>query len=64
MLLSIAELIPQCIQLHVQVTIGSLGCHKLGECANACARRPVCFCNETDGDASVLNSIMPGEQHK
>jgi hypothetical protein len=54
---TIAELIPQSLKLHAQVTLRSLGWrHKTGQCANSHAhtRRSVCFCNQGGEGASIL----------
>jgi len=41
--LDIVVLIPQSLQLHVQVTLDSLVSHMTGKCAKSCARRSLCF---------------------
>ena len=50
----IHALIPQSLQLQVQVRLASRGwCHKTGECVKPSTRISVCFCNQTGRGASI-----------
>jgi hypothetical protein len=44
---------PQSLQFHAQIALQSVGCQESGECAKSCARRSVCFNNQSGGDSSV-----------
>ena len=51
---TITGLIPQSLQVQALVRLASLGwCCKSGECAKSCARRSVCFCNDSAGGGSI-----------
>ena len=50
----ILRLIPRSLQLQAHVNLASLGWrHKWGKCAKSYARRSVCFCSQSGGDASI-----------
>jgi hypothetical protein len=51
---AIAGVISQSLQLQSLVKFASLGwCYMSGECAKPCARRPVHFCGQSGGGASI-----------
>ena len=52
--IAIARLIQQSLLFQRKLTSSGLGCcHKSADCANSCARRSVCPCNNNGGDATA-----------
>jgi len=49
----VAGLIPQSLQLQVQVTGNLEWSYKSWECAKLCAHRSVCFCSQSGGGANI-----------